>query len=481
MNPFDLRQTRRAFLSRVSSGLGYLGLSSLLSPRPFASAHDEPTRSDRWPGAISPLHHAPRARRVIFLYMAGGPSHLESFDPKPKLAEMHGKPIPPSILRGQALSPNDRCQNLCVRPLFPFRRCGKSGQSICTLFPHTSEVVDDLCIIRSMRTESFVHDIAHTFMGTGSLIPGRPSLGSWLWYGLGSECDNLPGFVLMMSRGAGTNHPLNKDMIGNGFLPTRFQSVELRSKGDPVVYLNNPAGITRSQQHDLVRTVQGLDRACPYAADDPEIATHIAQYEMAFRMQMSVPDLVDLSTETAQTRKMYGTDGYDGSFASNCLIARRLAERGVRFIQLVHLDWDHHYKLRDIMPHTAKEVDQGTAALLKDLKQRGLLDDTLVIWGGEFGRTPIAQDRLNDNPGRDHHNKCFSMWLAGGGVKPGLTYGATDDFGFNVVSNPVDVHDLHATVLHLLGIDHERLTVRYQGRDFRLTDVAGRVVTDLLA
>jgi hypothetical protein len=477
MTPFDhlcLQQTRRTFLARLSGGLGYIALSALLNPNLFGSPGARR-------GVVSPLHHAAKSKRVIFLYMAGGPSHLESFDPKPTLARMHGKPIPPSILRGQALSPNDRCENLCVRPLFPFQRHGKSGAFISSLFPHLTRVVDELCIIRSMRTESFVHDIAHTFMGTGSLIPGRPSIGSWLWYGLGSEADNLPGFVLLNSRGANTTHPLNKDMCSNGFLPTRFQPVELRSRGEPVLYLNNPPGVSRARQQDAISSIADLDSASPYAIDDPEVATHIAQYEMAFRMQTSVPELVNLSSETAETRKLYGTEGHDGSFASNCLIARRLAERGVRFIQLVHLDWDHHYKLRDTMPATAREVDQGTAALLIDLKRRGLLDDTLVIWGGEFGRTPIAQDKLNDNPGRDHHNKCFTMWLAGGGVKAGLTYGSTDDFGFNIVSNPVDVHDLHATILHLLGIDHERLTFRTQGRDFRLTDVAGRVVTDLLA
>jgi hypothetical protein len=476
-----LSQTRRAFLARISGGLGYIALADLLRRDLPASPAGTGQGSDHWPGVLPTLHHAPRAKRLIFLYMAGGPSHLESFDYKPTLEKMHGRPIPPSILKGEQLSPNERCENLCVRPLFPFQTCGQSGQSISTLFPHLARVADDLCILRTLKTDSFVHDIAHTIMGTGSLIPGRPSIGSWLWYGLGSEAENLPGYVLLNSRGSATSHPLNRDMTSNGFLPTRFSPTELRSKGEAVLYLQAPAGVSRQQQQQVIRSVQSLDRLSPHALDDPEVATHVAQYEMAFRMQTSVPELVDLSTETAETLALYGIPGADGTFAANCLIARRLAERGVRFIQLVHLDWDHHYVLRDNMPVTAREVDQGMTALIEDLKRRGMLDDTLVIWGGEFGRTPVAQFKLIDNPGRDHHNKCFSMWLAGGGVKAGLTYGETDEFGFQVVRHPIDVHDLHATILHLLGIDHERLTFRYQGRDFRLTDVSGRVVHDILA
>jgi hypothetical protein len=457
--------TRRAFLTRLSAGIGYAALASLFHRQARGSA---------------PLpQHTPRAKRVIYLYMAGGPSHLETFDPKPKLAEMHGQPVPPSILRGQDLSPNDRSPNRCVGPQVPFRRCGQAGRPIATLFPHLADVADDLCILRSMHTESFVHDIAHTFMGTGSLIPGRPSLGSWLWYGLGSESESLPGFVLLKSRGKVVKHPLNADLWTNGFLPNRFQGVELRARGDPVLYLSNPPGVRPGLQQDVVRAVKDLDAVSP-CANDPEIATHVNQYEMAFRMQASVPELVDLSGETAETLKLYGTEGRDGSFASNCLLARRLAERGVRFIQLVHLDWDHHDHLRDRIQVTAAEVDRGMTALLKDLKRRGLLDDTLVVWGGEFGRTPVGQDTTN-MPGRDHHNKCFSMWLAGGGVKAGCTHGASDELGFNVAEDPVDVHDLHATILHLLGIDHEQLTFRHQGRDFRLTDVSGQVVEAILA
>jgi hypothetical protein len=410
--------------------------------------------------------------------MAGGPSHLETFDYKPVLARLHGKPIPPSITRGQSLSPLDRSTNICVAPQVSFARQGRSGQWMSELFPRLSEVADDLCIIRSMKTDTFVHDPAHTMLATGSTQPGHPSLGSWLWYGLGSLSANLPAYVLLFSLGKLFAHPLTRQMWDHGFLPARYKGVEFRSKGDPVLYLGNPNGVTRTRQRDVIDAVEALDRLSNAPADD--LASHISQYEMAFRLQTSVPELVDLSTETKETLALYGTQGFDGSFAANCLLARRLAERGVRYVQIIHLDWDHHKKLRDGIRVTAQEVDQGTAALLKDLKRRGLLDDTLVIWGGEFGRTPVGED-ASDNPGRDHHASAFSMWLAGGGVKAGCTHGATDDVGFHVVEGEVHVHDLHATVLHLLGIDHERLTYRYQGRDFRLTDTAGRVVRPILA
>jgi hypothetical protein len=468
---------RRAFLTRAGSGLGYVALSALLNPRLFAQSRTD-TAGTNWPGVIRPLHHAAKAKRVIYLYMAGGPSHLETFDPKPELGRLHAQPIPASILHGQSVSPNGRSTNLCVGPQFPFVHCGRASMPMTTLFPHLAKVADDLCLIRSMKTDSFVHDLAHTLMSTGSLLTGRPCLGSWLWYGLGSECDNLPGFVVLR---AGTgSHPLTAEMWGNGFLPTRFQGVHFRSRGDAVHYLGNLPGVTRDGQQAIVRSVQQLDQLSPHAIDDPEVATHIAQYETAFSMQMSVPELVDLSTESKETLNLYGVPGFDGSFAANCLLARRMAERGVRIVQIIHLDWDHHYQLKDSMPGTAAQVDQGIAALLIDLKRRGLLDDTLVVWGGEFGRTPVAQV-FNNSPGRDHHNKCFCMWLAGAGVKAGFIHGATDDFGFNIVEDPVHVHDLHATILHLLGIDHEQLTFRSQGRDYRLTDVSGEVVEQLLA
>jgi hypothetical protein len=415
---------------------------------------------------------------VIYLYMAGGPSHLETFDPKPTLVQAHGRPIPDSITRGQPLSPLNRSTNLCVAPQTTFRRCGQSGQAIATVFPRLAEVADDLCMIRSMQTDTFVHDPAHTLMCTGSMLPGHPSIGSWLWYGLGSECDNLPGFVLLLSLGQLFAHPLTREIWHSGFLPSQFQGVEFRSRGDPILYLRNSPGVTAGRQRDVVDAVQELDRmaGAPQAAD---VAAHIGRYELAFRMQMSVPDLVDLSQESRATLELYGTQGFDGSFAANCLLARRLAERGVRFIQLVHLDWDHHERIRRGIHITAAEVDQGMTALLKDLKRRGLLHDTLVIWGGEFGRTPVTQGSVDD-PGRDHHHRAFSMWLAGGGVKPGITHGATDEFGFHVLENPVHVHDLHATILHLLGIDHRRLTFAHQGRNHRLTDVAGNVVEEIL-
>jgi hypothetical protein len=409
--------------------------------------------------------------------MAGGPSHLETLDPKPVLGKMHGKPLPASVVRGQSLAPNGRSSDRCVAPQFPFVRCGRAGLPMTTLFPHLARVADELCVIRSLKTDSFVHDPAHSLMSTGSVLPGRPCLGSWLWYGLGSECDNLPGFVVL--RASAGYHPLNQELWSNGFLPTRFQGVHFRSKGDVVHYLSNLPGATRESEQGAIRTIQQLDRLSPQALDDPEVATHIAQYETACRMQTSVPELADLSSETRETLRLYGVAGFDGSFASNCLLARRLTERGVRIVQLIHMDWDHHYTLRDGIQKTAREVDQGTAALLIDLKRRGLLDDTLVVWGGEFGRTPVAQ-AFSDNPGRDHHNRCFSMWLAGGGVKAGHIHGETDEFGFTVVRDPVHVHDLHATILSLLGIDHERLTYRLQGRDFRLTDVSGEVIEDLL-
>jgi hypothetical protein len=426
-----------------------------------------------------PPHHAPKAKRVIYLYMAGGPSHLETFDPKPVLGRLHGQPIPPSVTRGQPLSPLNRSTDRCVRPQAAFARRGRSGQWVSELLPRVGEVADELCVIRSLKTDTFVHDPAHTMMCTGSLQPGHPSIGSWLWYGLGNLSENLPGYVLLFSLGKLFAHPLTRQMWDHGYLPARYRGVEFRPRGDPVLYLGNPAGVTPSRQRDVIDAVQALDRLSA-AADDPDLTARLSQYEMAFRLQTSVPELVDLSTETKETLALYGTSGFDGSFAANCLLARRLAERGVRFVQLIHLDWDHHKHLRDGIRVTAKEVDQGTAALVKDLKRRGLLEDTLVLWGGEFGRSPTGQD-ATDNPGRDHHNSAFTVWLAGGGVKAGHSHGATDEFGFQVAEDPVHVHDLHATLLHLLGVDHERLTYRHLGRDFRLTDTAGRVVRQVLA
>jgi hypothetical protein len=472
-------ETRRAFLSRASVGLGSLALTSLLDRDLIGATSHSGSTPSAWRGIIHPRHFPPKVNRVIYLYMGGGPSHLETFDEKPTLTRMHGKPIPSSVTRGKQLSPLDRSGRLCMAPAVDFARCGRSGQSIATIFPKLSAVADDLCIIRSMNTDTFVHDPAHTLMCTGSMLPGHPSIGSWVWYGLGSPSENLPGFVLLFSLGKLFAHPLTKHMWHNGFLPPQFQAVELRSRGDPVLYLGNPSGVTPDRQRDVIDAVQALDRAALHSVDNPDVAAHVSQYELACRMQTSVPDLVDFSGETAEVLSLYGTEDHDGSFASNCLLARRLAERGVRFIQLIHLDWDHHLRIKDNIRVSAKEVDQGMAALLVDLKRRGLLSDTLVVWGGEFGRAPVAQ--ANDrNPGRDHHHSAFSMWLAGGGVKAGYAHGSTDEFGFHVTEDPVHVHDLHATILRLLGVDHERLTYRYQGRDFRLTDVSGRVVDEVL-
>jgi hypothetical protein len=473
LEKFRLRQTRRAFLGRAGLGLGSIALASLLNPRVLRAGDT----AARWAGVLNPPHHRPRVKRVIYLYMAGGPSHLETLDYKPKLAAMHGQPMPESFTKGQPIAQLQGAKLNCFAPQHPFRRYGKSGQQISTIFPHLGQVADEICIVRSLVTEAINHDPAHTFMNTGTTISGRPSMGSWVWYGLGSDCDNLPGFVVLTSLGrAGQSQPIAARQWHSGFLPGNFQGVLFRSKGDPVLYVGNPGGVTTGRQRDVVDAVQALNRQQDELVDDPEIATRISQYEMAFRMQTSVPELVDLSGETRQTLDLYGTPGADGSFAGNCLLARRLAERGVRFIQLYHRDWDHHGGIKRDIQITAQEVDQGMAALLQDLKQRGMLDETLVIWGGEFGRTPMAQGN-----GRDHHIKGFSMWLAGGGLKPGFSYGETDELGYNAVRDVVPVHDLHATILHLLGVDHERLTYPFQGRQMRLTDVFGHVVKGILA
>jgi hypothetical protein len=466
------RANRRTFLGQSMFGLGSLTLTGLFGGDLFADS-----KVKNWPGAIQP-HFAPKVKRVIYLYMAGGPSHLETFDYKPKLAEMAGKPMPESITKGQPIAQLQGNKALtCLGPQHPFKKCGKSGQEISAIFPKFADVADDICIVRSLKTEAINHDPAHTFMNTGTTISGRPSMGSWIWYGLGSASESLPGFVVLSSTGrSGQQQPIAQRQWHSGFLPGEFQGVHFRGKGEPVLYVGNPSGVSPKQQRDVVDATQELNKLYDSSANDPEITTRISQYEMAFRMQTSVPELMDLTKEKKETLELYGTQGADGSFAANCLLARRLAERGVRFIQLYHRDWDHHGNIKNDIPVVAKEVDQAMTALLKDLKRLGMLKDTLVIWGGEFGRTPMAQGN-----GRDHHIKGFSMWLAGGGVKPGITHGATDDFGYNAEKDVVTVHDMHATMLHLLGVDHERLTFRYQGRDFRLTDVSGRVVKEILA
>jgi hypothetical protein len=480
--PFLDSIRRRTFLGRTAAGLGSFALASLLDPSLLKGGdikeNDLSSRQPgRWEGAVRPLHFPPKAKRIIYLYMAGGPSHLETLDYKPTLARMNGQPMPESITRGQPIAQLQGAKLVCLAPQHRFQRCGSSGQELSTIFPHVATVADDICIIRSMVTDAINHDPAHTFMNTGTTISGRPALGSWLTYGLGSESENLPGFVVLTSDGHfGQAQPIASRQWHSGFLPSRFQGVRFYSKGDSVLYMGNPRGVNRKRQHDVVDAVRTLDSLEDQVESDPEIATRVAAYETAFRMQTSVPELIDLSSEPSSALAMYGVEAVDGSFGANCLLARRLAERGVRFIQLYHRDWDHHGVIKQHVQGTAAEVDQGAAALIKDLKQRGMLDDTLVIWGGEFGRTPMAQ-----GDGRDHHIKGFSIWMAGGGIKPGTSHGSTDEFGYSAVHDVVHVHDLHATILALFGIDHLRLVYRFQGRDFRLTDVAGQVVKPILA
>lgn len=468
-----LHINRRTFLGQTSAGLGALALGSLLDRKLFAPSHAEA----KWRGSIHPLHHTAKAKRVIYLYQAGGPSHLETLDYKPKLAEMTGKPMPESFTKGQQIAQLQGKELKCFAPQFEFKKFGKSGQHICSLFEHIGSVADDICIIRSMHTEQINHDPAHTLMNTGSIIAGRPSMGSWLLYGLGAETEDLPGYVVLVSSGKGGQmQPIAARQWHSGFLPSRFQGVKFQSKGDPVLYINNPPGISTDRQRELVDVVNNLNRLEHDRIHDSEINTRISQYEMAFRMQASVPDLMDISKEPQSVLDLYGAKPGDGSFASNCLLARRLAERGVRFIQLYHRDWDHHDNVKQDIPLKVQEVDRASAALITDLKSRGMFEDTLIVWGGEFGRTPMAQ-----GTGRDHHIKGFSIWMAGGGIKGGVSYGNTDEFGYAAVENPVHVNDFHATMLHLFGVDHTKLTYRYQGRDFRLTDIAGNVIKEIVA
>jgi hypothetical protein len=432
-------------------------------------------------------HIAPKARRVIYLFMHGGPSQLDLFDHKPGLKRLHGQEIPASVIGEQRLTGMTSGQKSkpVTASLFNFARHGRSGAWVSELLPHTAKIVDELCIIRSMHTEAINHDPAVTFLQTGHQQPGRPSFGAWLSYGLGCESQDLPAFVVMVSRGSAARpaDPLYARLWGSGFLPSNHQGVSLRSSGDPVLYLSNPREVGRAARRDQLDVIAALNRRQFEQHQDPETLTRIAQYEMAFRMQSSVPELTAVSGESEATLDSYGPQvRQPGSFAANCLLARRMAERGVRFIQLYHRGWDQHYNLPSDLRLQCGDIDQPCAALIRDLRQRGLLDETLVVWGGEFGRTTYSQGKLEPaNHGRDHHGRCFSLWLAGGGVKPGLLFGETDEFCFNVVRDPVHVHDLNATLLHQLGLDHERLTYRFQGRDYRLTDVHGRVVKGLLA
>ena len=460
---------RRTFLERAGISLGSMALGSLMAgPQAFsAETALAPANQLGSAGVIHPLHFPAQAKRVIWLYMAGGMSHLDTFDYKPKLGQLDGQAMPESFTKGQQIAQLQGQKLKCFAPQYAFQKHGQSGQEMSSLWPHLSKSADELCIVRSMHTDAINHDPAHTLMNTGTQIAGRPAMGSWVQYGLGAETDNLPGFVVMVSTGNfGQKQPIAARQWHSGFLPSRFQGVEFRSTGDPVLYVGSPPGVSSAQQRDIVDAVARMNEIEAGMSADPEIAARISQYEMAFKMQTSVPDLMDVSDEPQHVLDMYGTRGGDGSFAANCLLARRLAERGVRFIQLYHRDWDHHGSIKEHIAGTVKEVDQGAAALIADLKQRDMLKDTIVVFGSEFGRTPMAQGN-----GRDHHLAGFTMWLAGGGFKPGFSYGATDELGYYAVENRVSVHDMHATLLHQLGIDHSRFTYKFQGLDSKLTGV----------
>jgi hypothetical protein len=482
----ELFLTRRHFFGRAAAGIGTAALASLLNPALLAG----PGSMSGAPGGgiLTALHFPARAKRIIYLFMSGGPSHIDLFDYKPKLREYHGKELPGSVRMGQRVTGMTSGQSSfpCVAPMFEFARHGRSGTWVSELLPHTAKIADDIAIVKSLNTEAINHDPATTYIQTGHQQPGRPSLGAWLSYGLGSENQNLPAFVVMISQGSGnkTDQPLFSRLWGSGFIPSQHQGVRFRSGDDPVLYLKNPPGIDPLTRRRMLDGVGQLNQLAARAFGDPEINTRIAQYEMAFRMQSSVPELSELSQEPKEVLEMYGVDekGTDGGFARNCLLARRMVERGVRFVQLLHRGWDQHGNLPGQIRGQCRDVDRPSAALIQDLKARGLLEDTLVIWGGEFGRTVYSQGALTkDNYGRDHHGRCFTLWMAGGGIKGGITYGETDDYCYNVVKDPVHIHDLNATILHVLGIDHTRLTYRFQGRDFRLTDVHGSVVQGLLA
>ncbi|MEM8679761.1 MAG: DUF1501 domain-containing protein [Planctomycetota bacterium] len=474
------RLNRRQFLADAQLGLGSMALGAL-SGSWLGAAESSSS------GELASIQHmAPRAKRVIYLFQSGAPSQFETFDYKPKLIDLQKTELPDSIRMGQRLTGMTSGQeSFPVAPSkFRFQQHGQCGRHVCELLPYTGQIADDLCVIKSMKTEAINHDPAITFCQTGFQLAGRPSIGAWLAYGLGSANEDLPTYMVLLSRGTGraAGQPLYDRLWGSGFLPTQHQGVKLRSGEEPVLYLENPSGCTTQLRRETLDDIRQLNQLKQNAVGDPEIATRIAQYELSFRMQASVPELTDISDEPDHVLELYGPDvRKPGTYARNCLLARRMAERGVRFIQLFHMGWDQHDQLPDHMSKQCKDTDQPSAALVKDLKMRGLLEDTLVVWGGEFGRTVYCQGQFTDTTyGRDHHPRNFCVWLAGGGVKPGISYGETDDFSYNITDNPVEVYDLNATILHLLGVDHRRLTYRYQGRDFRLTDVHGRVVEDIL-
>jgi len=495
LNTPDLRELnkkldRRHFLTKTSLGLGSLALGSLLGAgklladtgaKPAVALSDEDLQRqilDSLP------HFAPKAKRVVYLFMSGGPSQFETYDYKPKLADMFGQDLPASVRGGQRLTAMSANQSIfpIVPSIYKFDKHGQSQTWVSELLPYTAQVIDELCIVKSLCTDHINHDPAITFFQTGHQLPGRPSIGSWLSYGLGSDNQNLPSFIVLVSK-TGGDQPLYARLWGNGFLPTQHQGVQFRSGKDPVLYLNNPEGYDGHDRKEMLDYLSKLNKMQNEAIGDPEVEARIAQYEMAFRMQTSVPEVMDTSDEPDSIFDMYGPDSRDtGSFGANCLLARKLLEKDVKFVQLYHQGWDHHGGLPNGIKGQCKRTDQPTAALIKDLKQRGLLDDTLVIWGGEFGRTVYSQGKLTaDNYGRDHHPRCFTMWMAGAGIKKGFSYGETDDFSYNITQNPVHVHDLHATLMQQLGINHEELTFKFQGRRYRLTDVHGKVVRDILA
>ncbi len=473
---------RREFLTKTSLGLGAMAFGSLLGmDKAFASSPNNPISG---PNGIPGLpHFVPKAKRIVYLFQSGGPSQLETYDYKPKLQQLHGQQLPDSVRKGQRLTgmSADQTSLPVTSSIYKFNQYGESRAWVSELMPHTAEMVDDICFIKSLHTEQINHDPAITFFQTGHQLPGRPSIGSWLNYGLGTDNENLPAFIVLVSRNSG-GQPLYARLWGNGFLPTEHQGVQFRSGKDPVLYLSDPENFDGQDRRHMLDYLHKLNAVQNDTYGDPEINARMAQYEMAYKMQTSVPEVTDLSDEPDHIFDMYGEDSRDpGTYAANCLMARKLLEKGVRFVQLYHQGWDHHGWLPSGIKGQCQRTDQGTAALLKDLKQRGLLEDTLVIWGGEFGRTVYSQGKLTaTNYGRDHHPRCFTMWMAGAGVKPGFSYGETDDFSYNIMKDPVHVHDFHATLMHLMGVDHEKLTFKHQGRRYRLTDVHGHVVKDIL-
>lgn len=474
---YHLNVNRRTFLHRSAIGIGGLALGSLLGQ----SCSGNSAQQDLSLGLLP--HFPPKAKRVIYLFQSGAPSQLELFDWKPKLRELNGQELPASVRNGQRLTGMTANQKAfpMVGSKFDFKQYGQGGSWFSDLLPHTAKIADDLCIIKSMHTEAINHDPAVTFFQTGNQQPGRPSIGSWLSYGLGSENSNLPAFVVLLSRGKGNIQPLASRVWGSAFLPSQHQGVQFRGGKDPVLYLKDPEGMDSLSRRKMLDVLAEMNQQQLAAFGDPEISARISQYEMAHRMQTSVPDLTDLSDEPDSTFKMYGSEAMiPGTYAANCLLARRMCERGVRFVQLYHMGWDAHSDVNGMTSRLAKDVDQASAALVTDLKQRGLLEDTLIVWGGEFGRTNYSQGLQTEMYGRDHHPRCFTIWMAGAGIKTGITYGETDEFGYNIVRDPVHVHDFQATLMHLFGIDHERFVFPYQGRRFRLTDIGGEVVKGIL-